>query len=164
MTLQELLKNDEDKRSDLGGKSGERLGVRRRRRLSVAAVTCSSRRRCHRSITVSVYEQTGQWHQTQKSLFQRVPAQIRHWHSGSSAKGMWFSIGAFIYCQEFHLTPFLRIPPDAATWNLTGRSTCWSSEGQKRQYQSSYEITSKQILSCHLDWDHSGNVKSCTDR
>lgn len=74
MTLQELLKNDEDKRSDRGGKSGERLadggGIRWRRRLSAAAVTCSSRCRWQHSITVSVTGKTGQRHQTQISLLE----------------------------------------------------------------------------------------------
>lgn len=47
MTLQELLKNDEDKPSDQGGKSVRLLvegdSVRWRRRLSAAVRTCSSK-------------------------------------------------------------------------------------------------------------------------
>ena len=74
MTLQELLKNDEDKRSDHGGKSGEWLAdgdsMRWWQCLSVAAVTCSSRCRWHHSITVSVTGKTGQWHHTQISLLE----------------------------------------------------------------------------------------------
>lgn len=77
MTLQELLKNDEDKRSDHGGKSGECLanggGIRWRRSLSAAAVTCSSRCGWHPSITVSVTGKTGHRHQTQMSLLEWLP-------------------------------------------------------------------------------------------
>lgn len=74
MTLQELLKNDEDKRSNQDSKSGEWLSdgdsMRRRQSLSVAVVTCSSRCRWHHSITASVTGKTGQWHQTQISLLE----------------------------------------------------------------------------------------------
>ncbi|CAJ1081675.1 Hypothetical predicted protein, partial [Xyrichtys novacula] len=39
MTLQELLKNDEDKRSDQGGKSGERLAGWRQHEVAAVAVS-----------------------------------------------------------------------------------------------------------------------------